>query len=62
LLPQAWEERRDRGLALAELGQLDAAAVDIEAYLERCSDAADAAVLRERLAVLRGGDAPGWRT
>jgi regulator of sirC expression with transglutaminase-like and TPR domain len=61
LLPQAWDERRDRGLALAELGRLDAAALDIEIYLEHCDDADDAAALRARLAGLRGGDAPGWR-
>ena len=33
LLPQAWDERRDRGLALGELGRFKAAVDDLEAYL-----------------------------
>ena len=49
LLPQAWEERRDRGLVRAELGQDEAAAQDLAAYLEHRPDADDAAPLRERL-------------
>ena len=61
LLPQAWEERRDRGMVLAELGQAEAAALDIETYLEHRGDADDAAALRARLAALRGGAEPGWR-
>lgn len=52
LLPEAWEERRDRGLALAELGQRDAAAADIEVYLSHCADAHDAPALRQRVADL----------
>jgi len=46
---------------LAELGRPDAAALDIETYLEHCGDAEDAAAVRVRLADLRGGDEPGWR-
>ena len=46
LLPQAWEERRDRGLAQAELGHDDAAAADLAAYLKHRPDADDAAPLR----------------
>ena len=61
LLPQAWDERRDRGLALAELGRFDAALVDLETYLDHCGEAGDAPALRERLAHLRRGDNPGWR-
>ena len=54
LLPQAWEERRDRGLAKAELGLDDAAAADdLATYLEHCADADDAPALRARLAELR---------
>jgi regulator of sirC expression with transglutaminase-like and TPR domain len=54
LLPQAWEERRDRGLARAELGiDDDAAAADLALYLEHCSGADDAPALRKRLAELR---------
>lgn len=57
LLPQAWEERRDRGLALAELGLREEATADIEAYLTHCSDAHDAPALRQRVADL---GRPGW--
>jgi len=53
LLPQAWEEWRDRGLALAELGADEAAAADLAAYLDHCGDAEDAPALRVRLAELR---------
>jgi len=52
LLPQAWEERRDRGLVYAELGQLDAAAQDLALYLEQASDAPDRAQIAQRLAAL----------
>lgn len=53
LLPQAWDERRDRGLALAELGAAEAAVADLSTYLDHCGDAADAPALRLRLAELR---------
>jgi regulator of sirC expression with transglutaminase-like and TPR domain len=53
LLPEAWEERRDRALVYAELGRHDAAAQDLAAYLERRPKADDAASLRTRLAELR---------
>jgi regulator of sirC expression with transglutaminase-like and TPR domain len=49
LLPQAWEEHRDRGLTQAELGHDEAAAVDLAAYLKHMPDAEDAASLRQRL-------------
>jgi regulator of sirC expression with transglutaminase-like and TPR domain len=49
LLPQVWEERRDRGLTLAALGNNPAAAVDLAAYLKHMPEAADAASLRERV-------------
>src|SRR5438105_1496297 len=39
LLPHAWEERRDRGLAFAELGQYAHAVDDLGAYLEHRPDA-----------------------
>ena len=55
LLPQAWDERRDRGLVRAELGQDDAAALDLQAYLQHQPDAEDAASLRERLRSLADG-------
>jgi regulator of sirC expression with transglutaminase-like and TPR domain len=57
LLPQAWDERRDRGLARAELGREEAAAEDLEAYLENRPDAGDAVAIRDRLRRLRGGSA-----
>jgi len=55
LLPQAWDERRDRGLVLAELGRDEAAALDLKAYLQHQPDADDAARLRERLRGLADG-------
>ena len=58
LLPQAWEERRDRGLAYAELGRPEAAARDLSAYLEQAADAQDRAQIAARLAELRRGDIP----
>jgi regulator of sirC expression with transglutaminase-like and TPR domain len=53
LLPEAWEERRDRALVYAELGRNDDAAPDLAAYLEHRPKADDAASLRVRLAELR---------
>jgi regulator of sirC expression with transglutaminase-like and TPR domain len=61
LLPEAWEERRDRALVLAELGEDRSAADDLQAYLEHCCDAADADALRERLKELRDRDRPRWQ-
>lgn len=58
LLPQAWDERRDRGLACAELGMVDAAARDLAAYLEHASDAPDRDMVAQRLAAL-GRSGPG---
>ena len=55
LLPQAWEERRDRGLAYADLGIDAAAARDLADYLAHAGDAPDRAVVSERLAALRAG-------
>ena len=56
LLPQAWEERRDRGLTYAELGVDEAAMKDLSAYLEHVAEAADRSAIAERLAGLaRGG-------
>ena len=53
LLPQAWEERRDRALVLAEIGRYADAADDLEVYLGRCPRADDARALRARLLELR---------
>ena len=53
LLPQAWEERRDRALVLAELGRHAQAADDLAVYLRQRPEAGDAASLRRRLASWR---------
>lgn len=53
LLPGDWDERRDRGLAQAELGSLREAADDLAVYLERRPAADDAAAIGVRLAELR---------
>lgn len=58
LLPQAWEERRDRALALAELGDCGSAAADLSAYLEHRPRADDHAALSERLQELRAAGRP----
>ncbi len=49
LLPTAWDERRDRGLAYAELGAADAAASDLKAYLDHTPHAVDRRAVMSRL-------------
>jgi regulator of sirC expression with transglutaminase-like and TPR domain len=61
LLPQAWEERRDRALVQAELGLHALAAEDLALYLEHHPDAPDAAALRERLAAWQAAPGPRWQ-
>lgn len=58
LLPEAWEERRDRGLLHAELGRVDLACPDIEAYVAARADAPDAQALRSRLRAWRARPRP----
>jgi regulator of sirC expression with transglutaminase-like and TPR domain len=58
LLPQAWEERRDRGLALAELGMNGPAAGDLADYLEHAGEAQDRQAISARLAELRRQGSP----
>jgi regulator of sirC expression with transglutaminase-like and TPR domain len=58
LLPDAAEERRDRGLTWAELGRAAEAADDLAVYLTARPEADDARALRERLAELRRNGAP----
>lgn len=53
LLPQAWEERRDRGLVQAELGALGAASQDLADYLSHAPEAPDRAAVGRRLLALR---------
>ena len=52
LLPDAWPEYRERGLALAELGQTARALADLSLYLQHASDASDRARVAERLGAL----------
>jgi regulator of sirC expression with transglutaminase-like and TPR domain len=54
LLPERWEERRDRGLALLELGRPDGAAHDLSAYLAHRADAPDAPAVGRHLERLQG--------
>jgi regulator of sirC expression with transglutaminase-like and TPR domain len=53
LLPDEITERRDRGLAYANLDAPQAALQDLEAYLEQCPLASDAEMLRSLLPDLR---------
>lgn len=53
LLPQAWGEYRDRGLAYAELGQARQAVRDLQIYLEQTRDVPDMQLVAARLAQLR---------
>ncbi len=52
LLPEAWDERRDRGLVYSELGVDDAAARDLAAYLDHAGDVPDRVAIADRLASL----------
>ena len=53
LLPQAWAEYRDRGLAHAELGHAAPAVADLEAYLSNVEEALDLDAISARVAELR---------
>ena len=57
LLPEAWTEVRDRGLAWAELGQPSRALPDLEAYLAHADDPLEADAIAQRVRELRGGAA-----
>lgn len=54
LLPQAWSERRDRGLVHAEMGHVHAALQDLQVYLEAEPTAPDTLALRNRVSELSG--------
>jgi regulator of sirC expression with transglutaminase-like and TPR domain len=54
LLPQAWEEQRDRGLVQAELGDTEAAVHDLARYLSHRPGAPDHAQVAGRLLELGG--------
>lgn len=58
LLPDDARERRDRGLVQAELGRLDLACDDVEAYLAACPDEADVLALQRRLKSWRATPRP----
>ena len=60
LLPQAWEERRDRGLLLAdrglahaEMGHTEQALADLECYLVHTEDLVDVNAIANRVSALR---------
>lgn len=53
LLPQAWAEYRDRGLAHAELGHAAEAVADLERYLTNVEEALDLDAISARAAELR---------
>ena len=53
LLPQAWSEFRDRGLAHAEQGNMQHAVGDLETYLIHAEDALDIDAIADRVAELR---------
>ncbi|AKJ30457.1 SirB1 family protein [Caldimonas brevitalea] len=53
LLPHALEERRDRGLAYAELGRRDEAISDLAAYVHQADEADDRLAMADRLEELR---------
>ena len=56
LLPQAWEERRDHALVLAELGAHRRAAEALGLYLQHRPEAPDAPALRRHLAAWQQGN------
>jgi regulator of sirC expression with transglutaminase-like and TPR domain len=53
LLPDAWSEYRDRGLAHAGQGNTAEAVRDLETYLRHADDALDLDAIAERVAALR---------
>jgi regulator of sirC expression with transglutaminase-like and TPR domain len=58
LLPGAWEERRDRGLAHAEMGHLPEALEDLTSYLPHAHDANErAAIAAQMVQISRPGSA-----
>lgn len=53
LLPDAWSEFRDRGLAHAEQGNARLAVADLETYLVHAEEALDIDVIADRVTALR---------
>jgi regulator of sirC expression with transglutaminase-like and TPR domain len=58
LLPDDWQERRDRCLVRAELGDAEGAVADLAAYLEHSPGADDARAIDERIEELRATGRP----
>ncbi len=58
LLPDDWQERRDRGLVRAELGDTAGAVEDLVAYVEHSPGADDARAISERIGELRSAGRP----
>lgn len=56
LLPQAWSEWRDRGLAHAERGNVAQALHDLQTYLAHAQDGLDVDAIAERISALRSAD------
>ena len=54
LLPEAWTERRDRGLVLAELGRNTEALQDLQIYVQAEPQAPDHDALKQRIDELSG--------
>jgi regulator of sirC expression with transglutaminase-like and TPR domain len=53
LLPQAWAEHRDRGLAHAEMGHAALAVADLESYLVNAEESMDIDAIADRVMALR---------
>lgn len=53
LLPDAWIEYRDRGLAWAEMGDARLAVQDLEIYVQHTDDAMDREAMAQRLTELK---------
>jgi regulator of sirC expression with transglutaminase-like and TPR domain len=53
LLPDAWSEYRDRGLAWAEMGDNRLAVADLDTYMAQTDDALDRDAIGQRLQELR---------
>ena len=53
LLPDAWTEYRDRGLAWAELGEARLAVADLDIYVVHADDPLDREAITQRLQELR---------
>jgi regulator of sirC expression with transglutaminase-like and TPR domain len=58
LLPDDWDERRDRGLVRAELGDDDGALQDLAAYVEHSPGADDVRAINDRIGELRAAGRP----